>query len=304
MRSPRLLAAACALAAGITAPAHAIVGGSDASPGEYPFVAHVLIDRTFQCTGTLVAPTWIVTAAHCSSLVPGGVVNVPIGQPGQLIEVSIGAHKTPSGAPISYTTDGEKRSVAQVYVSPGYTFGQSGYDVSLLKLGQASTKTPVQVAGPSEEGLWAPGTMATIAGFGRTSDGGEQPDVLQEAQVPIVTDAYAKAAYPDDFEPVTQIGAGYEQGGIDTCQGDSGGPLLVKTTLGAWRLAGDTSYGDGCAKPGKPGIYGRVGDDTLREWIRSVSPAAVAGSAPATSSTSTRTRRLSLDRSLVRGLLR
>ena len=277
MRFPRLVAAACALSGALTAPAQAVVGGNDASPGEYPFVAHVLIDRTFNCTGTLVAPTWVVTAGHCSSLVPGGVVNVPIGQPGQLVEVSIGAYKTPSGAPFSYTTDGEKRPVAQVFVNPNYTFGQSGYDVSLLKLGQPSSKTPVPVAGPSEEGLWTPGTMATIAGFGLTEDGGDTPAVLQEAQVPIVTDAYAAAAYPDDFEPVSQIGAGYEQGGVDTCQGDSGGPLLVRTTLGAWRLAGDTSYGDGCAEAGKPGIYGRVGDDALRNWITSVAPEAVAG---------------------------
>lgn len=278
MKPPRLIAAALAVSGALAAPAPAVVGGQDADPGEYPFVAHVVIDRLFQCTGTLVAPEWVVTAGHCTSLVPGGIVNVPIGQPGQLVEVSIGAHRTPSASLTSYTTDGEKRGVSRVFVSPGYTFGQSGYDVSLLKLGQASTKTPVPVAGASEESTWAPGTLATIAGFGVTEEGGDPPDVLQEAQVPIVTDAYAAAAYPDDFEPVSQIGAGYEQGGVDTCQGDSGGPLLVRTADGtAWRLAGDTSYGDGCARPGKPGIYGRLGDDTLREWIRSVAPEAVAG---------------------------
>ena len=276
---------ACALTAGAAAPAQAIVGGQDAAPGEYPSVAHVVIDRAFQCTGTLIAPEWVVTAAHCGSIVPGGVVNVPIGQPGQLIEVSIGAHKTPSASLLGgYTTDGEKRSVAQVQVHPGYQTGQSGYDVSLLKLTQPSTKTPVQVAGAAEEAFWAPGTLATIAGFGVTEEDGDQPEVLQEAQVPIVTDAYAARAYPNDFESISQIGAGYEKGGVDTCQGDSGGPLYVPNLAapGTFRLAGDTSYGDGCARPGKPGIYGRLGDDTLREWIRSFAPQAVAGGASTT----------------------
>src|SRR5215207_11688395 len=92
------------LAAGlvVAAPAQAVVGGNDAEPGEYPYVAHILIDRSFQCTGTLVTPTHVVTAAHCSSLVPGGVANVPLGQPGQLIEVSLGAHRTPSGSLTGY----------------------------------------------------------------------------------------------------------------------------------------------------------------------------------------------------------
>ncbi|MEA2312457.1 MAG: hypothetical protein QOE28_2425, partial [Solirubrobacteraceae bacterium] len=81
--------------------------------------------------------------------------------------------------------------------------------------------------------------------------------------------------YPSYFEPVSQICAGYPQGGTDTCQGDSGGPLFGHTAAGALKVVGATSYGEGCARPGKPGVYARVGDDTLREWIRSQAPAGV-----------------------------
>ena len=69
--------------------------------------------------------------------------------------------------------------------------------------------------------------------------------------------------------------AGYPQGGTDTCQGDSGGPLFGRDASGALKVVGATSFGEGCAQPGKPGVYARVGDSVLREWIRSAAPAGV-----------------------------
>src|SRR4051812_36749090 len=108
--------ATVALGLGVSSPAYAVVGGSDAAPGQYPYVAHILIDRSFQCTGTLVTPRHVVTAAHCGSLAPGGVANVPIGQPGQLIELSIGAHRTPSASLLGgYVSDGEKHVAGAVF---------------------------------------------------------------------------------------------------------------------------------------------------------------------------------------------
>ena len=119
--------------------------------------------------------------------------------------------------------------------------------------------------------MFAPSTLEQIVGFGTTSEGGDTPDTLQKAQVPITTDAYCSNAY-SSFEAQTQICAGYPQGGVDTCQGDSGGPMFGRNAAGALRVVGATSYGEGCARPGKPGVYARVGDDTLREWIRSQAP--------------------------------
>jgi trypsin len=280
------IVATFALALGVSSPAHAVVGGNDAAPGEYPYVAHILIDRSFQCTGTLVTPRHVVTAAHCSSLVPGGVANVPIGQPGQLIELSIGSHATPSASLAGgYESDGEEHVAAAVFVSPGWAgLGSVSHDAAVIELDTPSSKPPVKIASAEERSLWTAGTLATIAGFGVTESGGEQPDVLQEAQVPIVADDVAAQAYPylvDGVDPVfggfesrTQVAAGFPQGGVDTCQGDSGGPLLVPAGS-AMRLVGDTSYGAGCAEPGFPGVYGRLADDTLREWIRSVAPNAI-----------------------------
>ncbi len=284
--------ATAALALGIAAPAQAVVGGNDADPGEYPYVAHIVIDRAFQCTGTLVTPNHVVTAAHCSSIVPGAIANVPIGQPGQLIELSIGAHQTPSASLTrGYQSDGEKHVGKAVFVSPGWAgLGSVSHDVAIVELDTPSALPPVKIASAAERSLWTAGTLATIAGFGVTESGGDQPDVLQEARVPIVADKVAAEAYPyfvdgvdplfGGFENKTQVAAGYPEGGVDTCQGDSGGPLLVSAGT-EMRLVGDTSYGRGCAEPDFPGVYGRLADDTLREWIRSIAPDAISSGSAA-----------------------
>src|SRR4051812_7784459 len=271
----RTLLAALALSAVPASSAQAVVGGHDVAAGQRQYVAEIIIDNAFLCSGTLVSPTFVVTAGHCSSITGAIEEGTPIGQPGQLIDVYLGSNKADQG---------KLYAVKNVTVNPNYNFllNGSGYDVSLLELTTPAPYPTVKVAGKGEEGLWKPGTMATIAGWGATEEGGDLPDTMQEAQVPIVTDAYAAKAYPDEFENKTQIGAGFDKGGVDTCQGDSGGPLLVPGPNGVFRLAGDTSYGEGCAEPHFPGIYGRVADTTLREWIRSVAPEAVAPDATTT----------------------
>jgi trypsin len=259
--------------------ANAVVGGHDVPAGKYPYVASITVDFAFGCTGTLVTPTIIVTAGHCSSLTPGQA-SVPLGQPGQLVQVSVGSNK-PDG--------GQHPAVKRTIVNPDYNFlNGDSYDVSLLELATPVNLPTVKVAGKGEEALWKPGTMATIAGFGLTSEDGEAPPVMQEAQVPITTDAYAAKAYGSSFDPKTMFAAGYPQGGTDTCQGDSGGPLLVPTSTGELRLAGDTSWGDGCARPGKPGVYGRIGDTPLRTWIAANAPGAVAPDATTTARSTVR----------------
>jgi secreted trypsin-like serine protease len=253
----RLLAVsmtAAALLCASAAPSSAVVGGGPASPGEYPAVAEITFGP-FLCTGTLIAPDWVLSAGHCSSIT-GAAVASPASWPAPLINVRIGGVNQ---------NDGEERAVGRVIVHPDYLL-TSGYDISLLQLSQPSTMTPTQVASAGERSIWSAGTLETIVGWGATEEGGDVPDTLQEAQVPVTTDQYCAGAY-SDFDPATMVCAGFPEGGVDTCQGDSGGPMFGRNAAGQLRVVGTTSFGEGCARPGKPGVYGRVADDTLRPWI-------------------------------------
>jgi trypsin len=257
------LTAACATLALTAAPSMAIVGGSNAGPTEFPSVAEITFGQSFLCTGTLISPTYVLTAGHCGSIT-GDAVATPASWPAALIDVRIGSNKSGQG---------EQVPVAQAIVEPSY-LATSGYDITLLKLARPATEAPTKVAGSTEGSLWSAGTSEQIVGWGTTSEGGSLPSTLQKASVPITTDADCAAAY-SDFDAKTMVCAGYPQGGTDTCQGDSGGPLFGHTSLGELKVVGATSYGDGCARPGKPGVYARVADTPLREWIRSQTPAGV-----------------------------
>jgi trypsin len=256
------------------APAQAVVGGKPVPDGQFGYVANVRIMGAFGCTGTLVAPQWVITAGHCGSATGSltqGAVPSPVAWPTQAYQVVLGTtHADGSG--------GETHSVSQLIVEPDYLVTNGdGSDVTLMKLDQPAKVAPMRIAAVGERASWNPGKLATIAGFGATSqDGSQLPDRMQYAQVPITTDAECAKDYSNgSFDAKTMVCAGYPQGGTDTCEGDSGGPLLA-AVRGGFRLAGATSFGDGCAQAGKPGVYARLAEGPIREWLKGVLPQAFA----------------------------
>jgi secreted trypsin-like serine protease len=284
------LAAACALAVAAS-PAQAVVGGQDAAEGQFPSVANISIDvvvGSLGCTGTLIAPQWVLTAGHCGS-VTGEAKGSPVTFPPQLYDVQVGTAKANGPSQYHFTVD-------QVVTEPKY-LATSGYDVSLLHLTAKPAVTPTLVAGASERALWNPGVLETIAGFGVTDEAGNNtPKTLQWARVPIIADQtcaddYAKVMDPTDpsnwdptaeWDPASMVCAGYPNGGVDTCQGDSGGPLFATLPVASptpddLRVVGATSWGEGCAEAGYPGVYARVADAPIRDWLASQVPGSVAG---------------------------
>ncbi|MFC9283591.1 S1 family peptidase [Streptomyces collinus] len=231
-------AAATALVASPTATAapQPIVGGTTTTTAAYPFVMQITDASGSQfCGGTLVAARKVVTAAHCM-----------VGETTSSVRV-VGGRTNLNG------TDGTVSKVGKIWVNPDYSDATEGDDVAVLTLSTSMPYKPAPYVSPSQTGLYASGTTARILGWGTTSENGSSSNQLRTATVPVVSDSSCKSSYGSDFVQSDMVCAGYTSGGVDTCQGDSGGPLLIGGVL-----AGITSWGEGCAEAGYPGVYTRL----------------------------------------------
>merc|ERR1712168_963649 len=118
---------------------------------------------------------------------------------------------------------------------------------------------------PQKTQQWDDDVMFLVSGWGAVREGGRAPDTLQQVMVPHFNhDKCAKILAYRNRIPDTVICAGYPEGGKDSCQGDSGGPLVTLID-GEWTLAGVVSWGIGCARRGKPGVYTDVAK--YIDWI-------------------------------------
>ncbi|MDX2271943.1 MAG: serine protease [Cyanobacteriota bacterium] len=261
----------------------AIVNGNDADAGEYPWMAALVNPRqnNFQfCGGILIAPEWVLTAGHClqtgARVDNVNTVNVVVGR-------------------TDLTSDtGEQITVAEAFVHPAYRSLGATYfdayissfetypalpvpktprlgDIGLLRLSQPATvvNTFPDLATVSDAPLYDPGTVATAVGWGAISETGDGSDILQEVEVPVVSNAVCNS--PESYAGAVKndmICAGFPEGGKDACFGDSGGPLAIPVDSDNWLIIGLTSTGDGCARPNKYGVYTRV--SSYINWINSI----------------------------------
>ena len=243
------LAAALALS---PAPSGAIVGGTTVADGEMPWVAAIYNSASPEagqfCGGSLVAPRVVVTAAHCITLLlDDTLAQLPVDVLDLKVKVMLG--RTRLGG-----TGGEQIAVARLHRHLSAPIN----DVAVLVLAEASSIAPVAYARPADAAFFAPGAIATIAGWGATSEGGSGSDRLLKASVSVMTDGRCADVYGPEYNGASMVCAGDPQGGTDTCQGDSGGPLTVAGPGGAPLLAGATSFGRGCGRADSPGVYAEI----------------------------------------------
>ncbi|XP_078358171.1 serine protease 33-like isoform X2 [Oculina patagonica] len=233
-----------------------IVGGTNAKPGSWPW--QVTMDYTDHhaphwCGGSIVTPHWIVTAAHCFAY----------GVDPKKYTIVVGEHDLNGieGYEQNMTID-------RIIKHPDYKASQNhDYDVALLKL-----KNPIKYNSHVRPVCLAKtdfdiGTNCSVTGWGHTSEGGDIPEILQQAQVPLVSRDTCQRGYNDlGYTITTRMRcAGYTEGKIDACQGDSGGPLVCVRN-DKWYLMGVVSWGVGCARRGRYGVYADMMD--VKYWVQ------------------------------------
>ena len=216
-----------------------IVGGHDASIADWPSIAFLLagwdgdgdgeIESAASCTGTVIAPKWVITAAHCAYR--------PDGQPIDAMLTVTGVADLNDGA-------GEAVRADKLVVSPKWNSSTLRGDALLVHLGSDSSRPVMKLADAAHIADYDHYTnVPDAAGWGTIDeDSTIGTDVLQEAMLAIQQPEVC-AAFAEGFDAATQTCAGTPNTS-GACHGDSGGPLIVfDRASGTPRLWGLTSYG-------------------------------------------------------------
>ncbi|GAA6090807.1 transmembrane protease serine 2 [Tachysurus ichikawai] len=233
-----------------SAPAARIIGGTVVSSlGRWPWQVSLQVNGHHLCGGSVITPSWIVTAAHCVQI-----------------------YSSPSQWTVyaGYLTLAQMASgslVSTVISHPNYNADTNNYDIALMKLW-----TPLKMSNnirpvclPNTGLDFSTSRTYYVTGWGTTVMQGSASNELREAQISLISQAVCNSSQVYNGQLTnTMICAGNLAGGVDSCQGDSGGPLVTSQNF-LWWLVGDTSWGHGCALRNRPGIYGNM--TVFVDWI-------------------------------------
>uniref|UniRef100_A0A452RCE1 Transmembrane serine protease 12 n=1 Tax=Ursus americanus TaxID=9643 RepID=A0A452RCE1_URSAM len=233
-----------------------IIGGTTAQTGAWPWVVSLQIQSgkilAHICGGSLVKNKWVLTAAHCTK-------DTRYVFRTQLLFYSLGGY-----------FESKKIKVKAIIIHPDFNLETYVNDIALFHLRKAVKYNdyiqpiclPFDVFQKLDQN-----TKCFISGWGRTEEGGNVTDVLQEAKVHYISRKMCDSEQSyGNMIPNTSFCAGDEDGIFDTCRGDSGGPLMCYLPEHKrFFVMGITSYGYGCGRKNFPGVY--CGPSFYQQWL-------------------------------------
>lgn len=235
-----------------------IINGDPASIADFPSLAFIAAKNKFSCTGTVIAPRVVLTAAHCvEDLDLGGFTT-----PREYTVVTGRANPRQAGG-------GNVLRVSETHVFPRFDPGTAFGDAALLVLSSPTPAPPIPLAGAADAALYAGGAGVLLAGWGLTSPSAKAPpQTLHSTSNVVLNPDACKLRTQSYYPPYSTNGQmctidppDRKNGG---CFGDSGGPVIGQRPDGSPVEIGIVSTGGPQCSTKVPNIFTRA--DLVSTW--------------------------------------